>query len=128
MAKKKPAPIRDEVGDQWQAKADAAWALALEQADGDTNAALSTYLRRRRDADDEPETAQPPLPPFDEEKHPSVRREAFGRFLEDRDTGVVHDVYHPLKGCAVDRITKGTFYHFGHEVPDDLVRHDCIQT
>ena len=126
MAKKKP--IKDEVGTDWQRRADAAFAAALERTDGDTTAALAMYSRRRRDATDDPETAAPPLPPFDEEKHPSVRREALGRFVEDRDAGLVHDVYKPIPGCRVDRITKATFYHFGHEVPEDLDRHDCIET
>ena len=126
MTKKKP--IKDEVGEAWQEPADKAWRAALDKHDGDATAAEAEYSRRRRDATDDPETAAPALPPFNEEKHPSVQREVFGRYVEDRAAGVVHDVYNALASCRVDRITNGTFYHFGHEVPDDLERHDCVAT
>lgn len=125
--KKAPPPIKDEVGRDWQARADAAWAQAMENADGDSTVALGMYLRKRRDAKDEPDTAQPALPTFDDEKHPSVRREAFGRFVADRGAGVVHDVYNPGSGCDIDKIEAATFYHFGHEVPEDLTRHECVE-
>ena len=135
MAKKPTPPIKDDVGRDWQARADAAWAAALKASDGDAQAALTLFTRRverdasgsPRDAKEDASTLEPVLPDFDGMKHPSVARPAFGRFLEDRDAGIVHDVSVFKPTCRVDRIANGTFYHFGHEVPDDLTRHDCIE-
>lgn len=126
MTKKKP--IKDEAGVEWQARSDAAWAAALKAADGDATKASAMYSRRRRDATDDPETAGPALPPFDDEKADSVSRRVFGRYVEDRDAGMVHDVQRAEAGCKIDRIANATFYHFGHEVPDSLDRHDCVET
>ena len=58
--------------------------------------------------------------------------EVYGRFLQDRDTGVVHDVYQARLECAVDAIRNGTFFHFWSEVVadtsivDDLPCHLCL--
>ena len=69
------------------------------------------------------------------EKAPShIARELLGRFLQDRDTRVVHDVYRATTHCAVDAIRNGTFFHFWSEVvadnsvADDLPCPRCMAT
>ncbi len=42
-----------------------------------------------------------------------------GRFLQDRDTRAVHDVYAAKPECLVDAIRNGTFFHFWSEVVTD---------
>jgi hypothetical protein len=54
------------------------------------------------------------------------------RFLQDRDTRVVHDVYAAKPECLVDSIRNGTFFHFWSEVvadtsvADDLPCSHCM--
>jgi hypothetical protein len=76
---------------------------------------------------DQPITAYdaPALPAWSAPAH--VRRELFGRYLADRDTGVVHDVEHALEDCGVDAIVNATFYHFEIELPaDEFVDCACM--
>ena len=53
-----------------------------------------------------------------------MKREVLGRYLSDGS--VVHDVHNAQPGCKADSLNPATFYHFGHEVPDDLTRHTCV--
>lgn len=102
------AAIHDPAGEAWQAEARARWAKA-EAANPD-----------------EPITAYtaPPLPKWSAPAH--VKRELYGRYLVDRDTGVVHDVQHALESCQLDGIRHGTFYHFEPELPVELVDCACM--
>jgi hypothetical protein len=109
---RKPAPapprgraaIHDAVGEAWHAEARARW----DSAGGD----ITRY---------EPV----PLPVWSAPAH--VTRELFGRFLLDRDAGVVHDVAAATEACRIDRIANATFVHFKSElaaaVPADA--RDC---
>ena len=47
------------------------------------------------------------------------RHQLLGRFLQDRDSRVVHDVYRATPECGVDAIRNGTFFHFWSEVVAD---------
>lgn len=57
-----------------------------------------------------------PLPDFRASVPAHVEREILGRFLQDRDSGIVHDLYAAVPGCEVDGIRNGTFFHFWSEV------------
>lgn len=98
------AAIHDPAGEAWHAEARARW----DAAEGDIE---------RYDA--------PALPAFTAPPH--VTRELLGRFLHDRDTGVLHDVSRGTEACRIDRIRNGTFVHFLRElagaVPADA--RDC---
>lgn len=61
----------------------------------------------------------PSLPDFRADAPAHVRREILGRFLQDRDTRIVHDVNQATPECAVDAIRNGTFFHFWLEVVAD---------
>lgn len=61
-----------------------------------------------------------PLPDFAASKAAVVSREVLGRFLEDRDAGIVHDVTSAVESCGIDAIRSGTFYHFASEVPEEI--------
>ena len=61
----------------------------------------------------------PALPVWSAQAPAHVKRELLGRFLQDRDTRVVHDVYRATPECAVDAIRNGTFFHFWSEVVAD---------
>ena len=61
----------------------------------------------------------PALPDWSEKAPAHVTRELLGRFLEDRTTRIVHDVYRATPECAVDAIRNGTFFHFWSEVVAD---------
>lgn len=97
--KPKP-PIADPAGEQWHAQARERW-VAAEVADPE--APILAY-------------DPPPLPAWSAPAH--VTRELLGRFLVDRDTGVLHDVSAATEGCAVDAIRNGTFFHFASELGD----------
>lgn len=58
----------------------------------------------------------PPLPDFAARAPAHVTREILGRFVQQRSTGIVHDVYAAKPECGVDTITDATFYHFWSEV------------
>ncbi len=104
-AKPKPAKRHpDPAGEAWHADAAGRW----EAAGGE----IDRY-------------SAPPLPAWSAPAH--VRRELFGRYLLDRDTGVVHDVAHALPSCGVDVIRNGTFIHFASELPAAVPgARDCI--
>lgn len=95
------AAIHDPAGEAWHAEAGARWKEA-EATDPETP--FAAY-----DA--------PALPAWSAPAH--VKRELFGRFLLDRDTGVLHDVSAATEGCAVDAIRNGTFTHFASELSGD---------
>ncbi len=61
----------------------------------------------------------PALPAWSEKAPGHIKRELLGRFLQDRDTRVVHDVYRATPECGVDAIRNGTFFHFWSEVLAD---------
>lgn len=61
----------------------------------------------------------PALPVWSAKAPAHVTRQLLGRFLQDRDTGVVHDVYAAKPECLVDAIPNGTFFHFWSEVVTD---------
>ncbi len=72
----------------------------------------------------DPETATtayqaPALPAWSANAPAHVTRELLGRFLHDRDSRVVHDVYRATPDCGVDAIRNGTFFHFWSEVVAD---------
>jgi hypothetical protein len=62
----------------------------------------------------------PELPAWSEQVPAHVTRELLGRFLQDRDAWVVHDVHRATPRCAVDAIHNGTFFHFWSEVVADI--------
>jgi hypothetical protein len=67
----------------------------------------------------------PALPAWSAQAPSHVIRELLGRFLQDRDTRVVHDVYQATPECAVDAIRNGTVFHFWSEaVADPTVADD----
>ncbi len=74
----------------------------------------------------------PTLPAWSDGAPAHVTRPLFGRFLQDRDTGAVHDVYRATPECEVDAIRNGTFFHFWSEVvadtslADDLPCPRCV--
>jgi len=60
-----------------------------------------------------------------------VKRELFGRYLVDRDTGLVHDVRFALESCELDGIVNATFYHFELELEHTadvggVIDHECM--
>ena len=95
--------VDDPDGQEWHREARARW-NAAEAADPETP--FMAY--------------QAPVLPVWSEKAPAhVTRELLGRFLEDRSTRVVHDVYQATPECGVDAIRNGTFFHFWSEVVAD---------
>jgi hypothetical protein len=63
--------------------------------------------------------AAPAFPVWSAKAPAHVTRELFGRFLQDRDSRTVHDVYRATPECGVDTIRNGTFFHFWSEVVAD---------
>jgi hypothetical protein len=106
------AAIKDPAGEAWHAEAGKRWAQALKDK---PDAPLDAY---------DPH----PLPTWAPPAH--VTREVLGRFLHDRDTGMVHDVEHALESCYLDNIQNGTFIHFASELdgalPADAVDCACM--
>ena len=96
------AAIHDPQGEAWHAEARARWS---EAEIADPEMPIRAY-----DA--------PPLPAFAGSAH--VTRELLGRFLLDRDTGVLHDVSHATEACRIDAIRNGTFVHFASELAGAL--------
>lgn len=97
------AKIQDPDGEAWHRNARLRWAEA-EVIDPETP--LLAYRA-------------PALPVWSEKAPDHVTRELLGRFLQDRDTRVVHDVYQATPECAVDAIRNGTFFHFWPDVVAD---------
>jgi hypothetical protein len=110
------ATVDDPDGEAWHGEANARWAEA-ELADPATSFLAYTA---------------PALPTWSEKAPAHVTRELLGRFLQDRGTRVVHDVYRATPECAVDEIRNGTFFHFWSEVladssvADDLPCPNCM--
>lgn|SRR5512139_3001773 len=102
------AKIDDPDGPAWHGRAKAKWDAAEDLARVLGADALDMY---------DPE----PLPDFRAGAPAHVKRpDVFGRFLVDRDTLVVHDVYAAKPECAIDEIRNGTFYHFLSELLETL--------
>ena len=97
------AKIQDPDGEAWHREAQKRWAEA-ERADPETP--LLAYRA-------------PALPAWREKAPAHVTRELFGRFLQDRDSRTVHDVYRATPECGIDAIRNGTFFHFWSEVVAD---------
>lgn len=108
-AKDKPhwrnATVTDEVGEEWHAENRRRWAEAVDGAQSPEEA-LGRF-------------DPVPLPDWSASAPAHVTRELFGRFLQDRDTGIVHDIYAATPDCLVDSIRNGTFFHFWSEVLED---------
>lgn len=97
-------PVDDPHGERWHRDAAAEWARASKP-------------RARK-----PYQA-PDLPDFGGQVDTSlVTREVLGRFIQDRDTGVVHDAYAATTECGIDVIRNGTWWHFWSEVAADPLR------
>jgi hypothetical protein len=95
--------VHDPVGEAWHREASARWASAVEARPDQPIEAYDPL----------------PLPDFNDGKPTHVQRHLMGRFLQDRDTGLVHDCHVATEVCAVDAIKNGTFYHFWSEVQID---------
>jgi hypothetical protein len=98
--------VDDPDGIDWHAKAGAKWDLAsvLAAAAGPEAAPIEYY---------EPH----PLPDFRAgAPAPGTRPDGYGRFLQERSTGIVHDVYAATPACKIDDIRDGTYYHFWSEL------------
>ena len=61
----------------------------------------------------------PALPAWSARAPAHVTRELLGRFLQDRDSRTVHEVYDATPECLIDSIHSGTFFHFWSEVVAD---------
>ena len=104
------AKVQDPDGEAWHREARRRWAAA-ELADPETP--LMAYQA-------------PALPVWSANAPAHVTRELLGRFLQDRDTRVVHDVYQATPECGVDAIRNGTFFHFWSEVVADATAGDDL--
>lgn len=95
--------VDDPDGEAWHGEARQRWAEAeLADPEGPSSAFQA-----------------PALPDWSAKAPAHVTRELLGRFLQDRDTGIVHDIYEATPECAVDAIRNGTFFHFWSEVVAD---------
>lgn len=93
----------DPDGEAWHASSRARWDAAQD---------LATVL-----GTDTLDLYEPvPLPDFRTRAPAHVTRELLGRFLIDRDTLTVHDVYAAEPACGIDGIRNGTFVHFLSEL------------
>jgi hypothetical protein len=97
------AKVDDPDGEAWHGQARRRWAAA-EVADPEDP--ITSYTA-------------PALPDWSAKAPAYVTRELLGRFLQDRESRVVHDVYQATLECAVDAIRNGTFFHFWSEVVAD---------
>lgn len=104
------ATVHDPDGVAWHHEAQQRWAEA-ELTDPETP--LLAYQA-------------PTLPDWSAKAPAHVTRELLGRYLQDRDTRVVHDVYRATPECAVDAIRNGTFFHFWSEVVTDTGVADAL--
>ena len=98
--------VEDPEGVAWQEEASSRWRAAADQA------ALQGV---------EPVTLYDPvpLPDFGASRSSAVSREVLGRFVQDRASGIVHDVTAAVEACGVDGIANATFFHFWAEVVAD---------
>jgi hypothetical protein len=102
--------VDDPDGIDWHAKAGAKWDLAsvLAAAAGPEANPLDYY-----DA--------PALPDFRAGASEHVKRpDVYGRFVQERSTGIVHDVYAAKPECRIDDIPDGTYYHFWSELVEAI--------
>lgn len=112
------AKVDDPDGETWHREARARWAAA---ALANPDAPHEAYQA-------------PALPEWREQASTHAKRELLGRFLQDRDTRLVHDVYRATPDCGLDKIRNGTFFHFWSEViadggaADDLPCPRCLPT
>src|SRR3990172_6785939 len=95
--------VDDPDGEAWHREARARWSAAEAK---DPERPFMTYQA-------------PALPDWSGKAPAHVSRELLGRFLQDRDARVVHDVYAAKPECLVDAIRNGTFFHFWSEVVAD---------
>lgn len=95
--------VDDPAGESWHGEASRRWASAVDLGDVLGVPAVEMY---------EPV----PLPDFQAQASPAVSREVLGRFVQDRGTGIVHDVQAAVPECGVDAIHNATFFHFWSEV------------
>jgi hypothetical protein len=111
MAKQKPKGRHpDPDGEAWFAEAGTRWTKAVAE---------------RPDSPFEAFEA-PSLPTW--HATATVTRELFGRYVVNRDTGIVHDVQNAADECGIDGITSATFFHFATELPDDVIDHaPCME-
>lgn len=109
-------PVRKADRPEWRGK-------KVEDPEGESWHAESR--RRWREAEalrpEEPFTVyeRVPLPDFNAGRPSHVSRDLLGRFLQDRDTGIVHDCHNATEDCGIDFIRNGTFFHFWSEVLED---------
>ena len=100
--------VEDPDGDAWHAAARSRWVGFMDAAEGDARRAEAAWA-----------TDPEPLPDFDAKRSPHVTRHALGRFVQQRSTGVVHDLYNATDACDVDAIPDPTYFHFWSEVTAD---------
>lgn len=93
--------IHDPEGLAWQAEAERRWEEAVRRAGEMGVSPISLYRA-------------PEFPRWSAPSH--VRREVLGRFVLDRESGVLHDVTRAGEECRIDGIGSATWIHFGHEV------------
>jgi hypothetical protein len=94
--------------------------MTLTQFSAGPSGCRWTPSRRDHEPGDSPQSPHgEALPDWSAQAPAHVTRELLGRFLEDRDTRVVHDVYQATPECAVDAIRNGTFFHFWSDVVAD---------
>lgn len=106
--------VQDPQGEAWHAEARGRWDRAVQEMPEEPLAVYEAV----------------PLPDWNASRPVHVSRDLLGRFLQDRDTGTVHDCYAATHECRLDGIRNGTFFHFWAEVQalaaDDLPCPLCI--
>lgn len=90
--------VEDSDAEPWMAEAARVWSDALESRDP---------IRHWQEHG-------PTLPEWSGSPH--VTRAQFGRFLADRDSGLVHDAKAATEACGLDGIANATWVHFWPEV------------
>jgi hypothetical protein len=98
--------VEDPDGISWREEASAAWTAATDQAALQGGHPLDLYV-------------PVPLPDFEAGKSSAVSREVLGRFVQDRESGIIHDVTVAVQSCEVDGIRQAMFFHFWEEVVAD---------
>lgn len=115
----KDIAVDDPVGIEWHRNARDRWNGYMDAAEGDGTVAEAAWARN-------PE----PLPDFAALRPAHITRDVFGRFVQDRTTGIVHDITKATEDCDVDGIVNATFYHFWTEVVeavgDDIPCPRCV--
>lgn len=99
--------VQDPDGESWHAEASRRWASAEDLGTALGVPAFEVY-------------DPVPLPDFGAQRSAYVSREVLGRFVQERSTGIVHDVTTATQACNVDGIPDATFYHFWSEVVASL--------